>query len=522
MMTMNRGHRLVMVVALALPTGLLLAAEVDLKPVQKRLASDTKQDRVTGVRELMRLKPSPAAARPLLEELVNDSEPEVRAETVWAIQEILGDKGTDLLEKLYNDDSTVVRDGAIRAACRMWDKPRSKDLCRAASEDPDFGARIEVLQTLREGFPRDPEANAIFRKALKDPSESVVRSAVLACQAARDPQSVAELGRIARTMGDLAAEPAAAEALATIGTPEAVRELILIVPKPSKEALKANKGRPSDAVRAGAARALAKIKNPEALPVLRAAMSDPSLAVRLGAAQGLVDMKDEQAVPLFVKQLSDSDPRLRRTALRALDKIAKPDTKVGDVTVAEAVRNVLKNDKDSAVRATAVSVLADLLKERAVPDLSALTTDLDPSVRMEAAGALAGIGKPAADALVAFASDADPNVRSMALEGIGQIGGPKQVPVLVKAAEDKGKGSKQVRIAAAGALGNIGGADALAALGKLAKDTDPGVRQAAAVALGKVGGPKAKELLEALLKDEAAFVRTSARKSLDGLNAKKP
>jgi len=521
MMRMLGGRGIVMVVALGLPAGLSVAAEVDLKPVQKRLASEAKQDRVTGVRELMRLKPAPAAARPLLEELVNDPEPEVRAETVWAIEEILGDKGTDLLEKLYNDDSAVVRDGAIRAACKMWDKPRAKELCRAASEDPDFGARIEVIQTLREDFPRDPDAGVIFRKALKDPAESVVRSGVLACQAARDPRAVPDLARIARTMGDLAAEPAAAEALATIGTPEAVRELIQIVPKPSKEALKANKGRPSDNVRAGAARALARIKNPEALPVLRAAMSDPAIAVRLGAAQGLVDMKDEQSVPLFVKLLADPDPRLRRTALRALDKLAKPDTKAGDVTVADAVRGVLKNDKDSAVRATAVPVLADLLKERAVPDLSALATDLDVAVRLEAAGALAGIGKPAADALVVFASDGDPTVRAMAIEGIGQVGGSKQIAVLVKAAEDTAKGSKQVRIAAASALGAIGGSEAMAALGKLAKDPDPGVRQATAVALGKAGGPKAKELLEQLLKDEVAFVRTSARKSLDGLNAKK-
>jgi HEAT repeat protein len=61
----------------------------------------------------------------------------------------------------------------------------------------------------------------------------------------------------------------------------------------------------------------------------------------------------------------------------------------------------------------------------------------------------------------------------------------------------------------------------MGALAKLARDTDPGVRQATAVALGKAGGPKAKELLEQLLKDDVAFVRTSARKSLDSLNTKK-
>jgi HEAT repeat protein len=91
----------------------------------------------------------------------------------------------------------------------------------------------------------------------------------------------------------------------------------------------------------------------------------------------------------------------------------------------------------------------------------------------------------------------------------------------VKAAEDTSKGARQVRASVAGALGNLGGPEATAALVKLAKDPDPGVRQAAAAALGKAGGPKAKEALEALLKDEVSFVRTAARKSLDALNAKK-
>ncbi|MCU0254393.1 MAG: hypothetical protein MUE47_07625, partial [Acidobacteria bacterium] len=85
---MRRGRWFVVLMSLAVPVGPLLAADVDLKPVQKRLASDSKQDRVTGVREMMRLKPSAAAARPLLQELVDDPEPEVRAETVWAIEEL--------------------------------------------------------------------------------------------------------------------------------------------------------------------------------------------------------------------------------------------------------------------------------------------------------------------------------------------------------------------------------------------------------------------------------------------------
>lgn len=494
---------------------------VDLKPVQQRLASEVVQERITGVRELMRLKPAPEAARPLLEKVVHDPEASVRGEGVWATYELLGDKGADLLEQYYNDPDRNVRDSAIRASCRMWNKPRPKDLCKAAFEDPDFAARIEVISTLRESFPKDPGAAEIFRKALKDPAESVVRAGVFGAQAARDAQAVPDLARIARTMGDMAAEPAAAEALATIGTPDAVRELITLLPKPQPGPDKRVPVRPSDVVRAGAARALARIKNPDALPALRTAASDPAIGVRLGAMQGLMDMNDAKSVPLFVKALADGDPRVRRTALRALDRVADPDTKVGEKTVADSVRAVLKEDQDPTVRASAAPVLADLLKERAIPDLLDLKSDLDATVRLEAAGALAGIGKPAADALATFATDADANVRTVAIEGLGQAGSAKHLPVLVKAAEDTSKGNRQVRLASATAIGNFGSAEGIPALAQLAKDTDPGVRQATAVALGKLGGPQAKETLQAMLKDEVAYVRNAARKSLDGLNAKK-
>lgn len=497
------------------------SGQVDLKPVQQRLASDSVQDRITGVRELMRLKPPPDAARPLLEKLVTDPEASVRGESVWATYELLGDKGTDLLEKYYNDPDRTVRDGAIRAACRMWDKPRPRDLCKAAFEDPDFAARIEVVSTLRENFPKDPGVAEIFRRALKDPAESVVRAGVFGAQAARDPLAVADLARIARTMGDMAAEPAAAEALATIGTPEAVRELITLLPKPQPNPEKRGPLRPSDVVRAGAARALGRIKNTDALPALRIAATDSAIGVKLGAMQALMDMSDAKAVPIFVKALSDPDPRVRRTSLRALDRIGDADAKVGEKTVADSVRGVLKSDEDPTVRASAAPVLADLLKERAIPDLLALKGDLDATVRLEAAGALAGIGKPAADALAAFAADADVNVRTVAIEGLGQVGSAKHLPVFVKAAEDTSKGGRQVRVACATAIGNLGSAEGLPTLARLAKDSDPGVRQAAAVALGKIGGPQAKETLQAMLKDEVAYVRNAARKSLDGLNAKK-
>lgn len=485
-----------------------LYAEVNLKPVIDRLSSEETQDRIAALRDISRLKPPAATIRPHLEKMLADNDPLVRADLVVAIQEVLGEKGIDLLEKLYADEDRLVRDETIKVACRMWDKPRPRELCKAAFEDPDFGARIEVISTLKEYFPSDNQAKEVFRRGLKDPSEQVQRAAVFGTQAARDPLAVADLIQIAKTSGDNAAEPAAAEALGTIGTPEAVKGLISLLPKP--QPLPGKKARPSDLVRAGAARSLARIKNPDSLPALRTAAEDPVLIVRIGAIEGLTEMVDKKSTPLFVKLLQDPEERMRRLALRALRRVADP-------TVGDAVRKVLRDDKVPTVRSMAASTLADLLKDKAIPDLAALKNDLDSSVRLEAAGALGGIGKAAASALTEFLNDSDYGVRGLTVDNLAQIGSAAQIPALVKAAEDTSKKNRQVRLAVAGALGRIKSPDGLPTLMKLAKDQDPSIRAQAAQALGQIGGPKAKETLDVLLKDEAPQVRVAARKAVEAL-----
>lgn len=481
-------------------------AEVDLKPVIARLGSEEPQDRIAALRDICRLKPPAATIRPHLEKRLADNDPIVRAELVAAIQEALGEKGIDLLEKLYQDEDRIVRDHSIRVACRMWDKPRPRDLCKAAFEDPDFGARMEVLSTLREYFPTDNQAKEIFRRGLKDPSEQVQRTAVFGVQSARDPLAVADLLHVARTSGDNAAEPAASEALGTIGTAEAVKALISLLPKPPGQ--QGKRTRPSDLVRAGAARSLARIKNPEALPALRLAADDTALVVRLGAIEGLTEMVDKKSLPLFTKFLQDPEERIRRLAMRALRRIADP-------AAGDAVRKVLRDDKVATVRAMAASTLADILKEKAIPDLEVLKKDLDPGVRLEAAGALGGIGKAAAPSLTGFLDDSDYGVRALVVENLAQVGGPEQIPALARAAEDPAKKNRQVRLAVAAALGRFKSPEGLPTLGKLAKDSDPAVRAQSAQALGHIGGPKAKEMLDPLLKDDAPQVRVAARKALE-------
>ncbi len=495
-------------VAALFSIGAAKAAEANLQPIIEKLGASDVRERVDAIRRFGRVKPPAAKARPILEKMVGDPAPEVRADLVWAIADVLGASGTDLLEKLYPDPDRSVRDSVIRASCRFWDQQRPRELCKRAFGDPDYNARLEVLNMLRDTFPKDPAASELFLKGLKDPSEMVQRSAVFAVQAARDARAVPELGRLARTGSDLVAEPAAAEALATIGTPEAVQELVGLLPKPKGEPGKPAK--PSDRVRAAAARALERTKDPKTLPALRLLLNDPSTTVRIGAMGAITEMRDKQSVPAISAQLKDKETRVRQFALRALRRI-------GDASCADQVRGVMKDDKEWEVRSSAVSTLADLLGTKAIPDLLGMRDDLAPEVRLEAVGALAGFGKPAAKGVSDFLKDSSADVRKMAIMGLGQIGGPENIPSIAAAAADLGKPNMQVRIAVADALGGIKHPDALPTLAKLAGDPEPSVRQATAVALGRIGGPKALAALEPLLKDQVAGVRNAARKAADAI-----
>ncbi len=484
--------------------------EIDLSPLIRRLESPSSGDRVRGLRELVRLKVSGKQARPILEKLLLDRDAYFRQELVWSIFELLREDGIDLLEKLYNDPDRTVRDSAVRASCRMWGHERSRALCSTAFEDPDYGVRVEVLNTLRDDFARDPKAVALFRRGLEDVSEVVIRSAILSIQVARDGASVKRLGEIAREYSDIAALPATDEALATIGTPEAAAVLLSLLPKVEVE--EGMPQRPSELVRAAAARALGRIGYEQALPEVRKLLRDPSVSVKIGAISAVTDMRDSRSVDALIELLKDESTRVRRYTLRAIRNI-------GDARAADAVGKMMREDAEAEVRASAAVALADLVGEKAIPDLLELKGDLDPSVRLEAVGSLAGLGRPAADALIAFVSDPDAGVRAMSIGGLGQVGGPEQVPALLAAARDSRSATKEIRSAVAQALGTIGGSAAIDALEELAKDAEPGVRKQVATALGRIASENGRETLEALQRDRSASVRDAARRALGRLPA---
>lgn len=497
---------LLLAAPLALSATSLAVASAEIDDIVERLNAPFAGDRVVALRDLTRRRPAAETARPLLAKLVTDPSPYVRTELSWAIRELLGPNGADLLERLYANTEESVRNNAVQAACRMWDQARTRELCRAAFGDPSESVRVIVLAVLRDAFPKDPAANELFRLGLRDGAEPVQRAAVLAVVAARDPQSVAMLGRLARTASEAVAEPAVADALPTIGTPEAVQELVSLLPRPRPTP--GRPPRPSDRVRAAAARALERVRDPRTAPKLRALLTDPSPMVRSSAMCALAELRDRSAAPLIRDQLSDRDPNVRLFALRALRRI-------GDPSIAADVRRALREDREPLVRATAVTTLADLLDGAAAPDLAATTADPAPLVRYEAAAALAGLGQPGASGLAGFLGDPSPNVRDMAITGLAQIGGPQALSSIQLAAERAHERPPQFRVAIADALGNMRHKDGVPILNGLAGDPEPRVRASAAFALGRIGGAKAQRTLQTLLQDPALSVRVAARRALE-------
>jgi HEAT repeat protein len=487
----------------------LEAAAADVSSARKRLESVNPGDRVAALRSLVAFNLSAVDAQVLLAQMIDDDSEAVRAELATTAAELLGPDGIDLLDVLARDPVPTVRESSVRAICRMWNRVRARVLCVRAFEDPDSRVRVQVLQILQSRYPADPAAAAMFRSALADVSPSVQRAAVLGCQAARDPTAVPFLIELARGGSDLAAVPAVEEALATIASPEAIEGLeALLEADPSAQGMRT----PSTEVRAAAARALARVGAPGALESLLGVLEDPEVAVVLGAMEGLLRLRDPSAVPALAEQLGHEDPRVRRFALRALRAL-------GVASCAEKVRFVMYEDAEPLVRASAVLAYADLLGPRSVEHLLALRRDPDDSVRLEAAGALAGIGRPGYSALARFVDDESVQVRTLAVYGIGQLRDPSRIPALARAARSP---HATLRAAVVRAVIQIGDTRGAPVLREMAEDPDPVVRVTVAAGLASIGGPDARRALERLASDPVPRVRSMAIRGLRELEKKRP
>jgi len=145
----------------------------------------------------------------------------------------------------------------------------------------------------------------------------------------------------------------AAKALADIGQP-AVKELILALTNQDVW------------VRGCAAAALAKVKDPAAIPALIAAMKDPDSEVRWWSLHAVMDSGDPRCVDALVAMLGDEDPGSQWDACQGLVRVGPP--------AVPALLAALKQAKGWG-RRSAIEAIGKIGDERALPALRAIVAE---------------------------------------------------------------------------------------------------------------------------------------------------
>jgi HEAT repeat protein len=417
---------------------------------------------------------------------LNDTDAEVRRLAATALGKIEEDGCVEPLLKALHDRAPGVQTAAIVALKRVADErivPALSQLLR----DPDASVRGHAAQSLEvHGWrpsTRDDEIwllvargqcarAAAFGAAALPALEAVLQSgpfslcvaAVQALPDISDPRALRLLLTAARS-NDTTVCVAAVDALARLGDPHAVDTIITLLSNQNGQ------------VRLTAVEALGTLGATKAVGPLRALLRDPLWDVRRAVAETLGRMKDPGAVEALTSALGDGDADVREATAMAL----------GNLSDRHAIGPLIMALKDgtSGVRRIAAAALSRIDPEWsasdearvAVNELKASLADTDPGARYFIEQLLVGMGavapKPAAvletedtsasspvkstklavSLFLAVLCDADRDLRQAAAEALGRLADDRARPGLVRAVNDA---DPFVRAAAEQALQAIG------------------------------------------------------------------
>jgi cyclophilin family peptidyl-prolyl cis-trans isomerase/HEAT repeat protein len=282
-----------------------------------------------------------ALARPRLELLVNDTNPQTRANVMSALGRIASPESLPLLIEALRDPHPWVRTNAVVAIARVAAKDRrnveraemDRDAMRVLEllDDPDPGTRASSIDTLG------------YYAVHSDPARR--RLLDIAANGSRWDRELAA-GAIAKNLGDEKLLPAEMSAWAKVRVLEAASAV-------------------SDAVRERYAR-------------------DPDALVRAQAVATIADERIDANLPLIRAAIDDADVIVRGYAIGAFAK--SKDT--NRVAILQSAEQRARNDKQNDARLAAVSALADIDYPDRENVLRRQLTDRDPVVRRIAADAI--------------------------------------------------------------------------------------------------------------------------------------
>ena len=214
----------------------------------------------------------------------------------------------------------------------------------------------------------------------------------------------------------------AAEALGNIGDTKSVGPLITAMTCSEYSG-----------VRWKAAEALSKIGDPAVGPLI-SLLQHPGDDVRWQTAIALGEIGDPEAVEPLIALMKDRDRYVRSRAAVALGLIGKP--------AIHRLKDVLKNGTVTA-RCGAAAALGRTKDPEAIEPLINALADPEPEVRVDAASALAEIGRPAASSLIQFLKYTGGERRVEVVRALGQLHDADAIEPLVQILENAGDPERQ-------------------------------------------------------------------------------
>jgi HEAT repeat protein len=182
-------------------------------------------------------------------------------------------------------------------------------------------------------------------------------------------------------------------------------------------------------VRREAASALSKLNNLEALEPLTKALEDPDSDVRDAAALALGKMGDRRAVSALVLALKDEVTSVRRIAAASLSRIDPDWVSLPETRSAAEQLKLAIQDAEPAVRFFVAQLLVNLgeLSPDAVAGLAPEDHLASPAIKRR---------RMATNLFVAMLEDRDRDIRQAAAEALGRLGGERARQALTRAGND--------------------------------------------------------------------------------------
>jgi HEAT repeat protein len=283
-----------------------------------------------------------------LNRLLSSSHHNSRLWAAWALGRIGGPEAATSLAGVLEDRRSEVRQQAAAALGRIADPAVSHALIAALSHrDPD--TRRAAAEAL--GAFHDAQVLQALENATRDPDEGVQRTAIEALSRIGTVAAALRLKSAVESDRKGIREAALAAARSPSLEPQDAREAVALAAVRGDYAAAASKGEVALPVlieamhskdadrRAGAVRAMDRIRSVEAVSALVGALRDPARAVRESAEEALAGV-GYAAVAALTEALSSPDQGVQSHAAAALGRI-------GDQSAVTALAGVIRQHRRS-------------------------------------------------------------------------------------------------------------------------------------------------------------------------------